>query len=268
MTRRLLATASIAALIGIGGFAAPVSAFAQETDDATANANNPLADVTALNLQNYYIGDLTGPADDANQFVVRYAQPVTIGEGSWLVRASLPLNSFPTAPDLDTTTGLGDLNVFAAYLFDTGDPSLTVGLGPQITVPTHTEDGLGSDKTSLGLAQVTFKAVSPQVQVGYLLTWQHSVMGPNGADTVNVGALQPIAFYQLGGGHYVGGAPIWVYNFENDNYSVPLGIRYGRAIRRGNTVYNLFVEPQWSIADRGPGQPDWQVYFALNMQFY
>ncbi|MBL8526381.1 MAG: hypothetical protein JNL68_01715 [Burkholderiales bacterium] len=45
-------------------------AAAQETapDGAAAQANNPLANFTAVNLQNYYIGELTSPDQDANQF--------------------------------------------------------------------------------------------------------------------------------------------------------------------------------------------------------
>jgi len=27
------------------------------------------------------------------------------------------------------------------------------------------------------------------------------------------------------------------------------------------------VEPQYSVADEGPGWAEWQIYFALNMQF-
>jgi hypothetical protein len=58
-----------------------------------------------------------------------------------------------------------------------------------------------------------------------------------------------------------------VYDFENDNYSVPLGLGIGQVIKKGNTVFNLFIEPQWSVADKGPGWPEWQIFFALNMQF-
>jgi len=35
----------------------------------------------------------------------------------------------------------------------------------------------------------------------------------------------------------------------------------------GKTVFNFFVEPQFTILDRGPGQPEFQIYMALNMQF-
>jgi hypothetical protein len=62
-------------------------------------------------------------------------------------------------------------------------------------------------------------------------------------------------------------APIWVYNFENDTYSVPLGLGIGQVIPMGKTVFNIFVEPQYSVADDGPGWPEWQILVGLNMQF-
>jgi len=48
---------------------------------------------------------------------------------------------------------------------------------------------------------------------------------------------------------------------------VPLGIGIGQVVKKGKTVYNFFVEPQFSLADHGAGQPKWQIFFALNMQF-
>jgi hypothetical protein len=78
-----------------------------------AQANNPLAKATAFNLQNYYIGDLTGLDESPNQFWLRFAKPFSIGETSWLLRASLPVNTFPVPPTFGRQTGWGDLNVFA-----------------------------------------------------------------------------------------------------------------------------------------------------------
>jgi hypothetical protein len=232
-----------------------------------AQANNPLANMKAFNIQQYYIGELTDTDQSANQFWLRYAQPFKLGRSNWLMRASLPINSYPTPPDGDTETGLGDFNVFAAYLIDTGDPAISFGIGPQLTAPTATDDDLGSEKWSAGLANVLFNARSKKFQWGYLLTWQGSFAGDGDAEDVNVAALQPFGFYQLGKGLYLRSAPIWVYNLENDDYSVPLGLGIGKVISKGKTVYNVFVEPQYSIADEGPGQPEWQIYFGLNMQF-
>ncbi len=247
--------------------AATHPAGAEEDTDAIAQANNPLANMTAFNIQDYYIGDLTRSDDSANQFWLRFAQPVSLGETNWLMRASLPVNSFPTPPAGEKKTGIGDFNVFAAYLFDTGNPAISFGLGPQLTAPTAGNDWLGSEKWSAGLANVLFNAESKVVQYGYLLTWQHSFAGNDDRETINMAAFQPFAMFQLGGGTYLRAAPIWVYNIENDDYSVPLGLGIGQVFKKDKTVYNLFIEPQFSIAERGAGQPEWQIFVGLNMQF-
>jgi len=251
------------------GLVAALPAFAQQSSGGAdaAQANNPLANFTAVNLQDYYIGELTSPADKtANQFWLRYAKPLSFENTNWIFRASLPVNSYPVGQNQSTVTGLGDFNVFAAYLIDIGDPAVSFGIGPQLTAPTATKDDLGSGKWSAGLANVLFSAKSPKFQYGYLLTWQASFAGDSSRQDVNVGAFQPFAFYQLGGGTYLRAAPIWVRNFENDTYSVPLGIGIGQVIPRGKAIYNVFVEPQWSVADKGAGYPKWQVFFGFNMQ--
>lgn len=254
-------------LLLVGGI--PATAGAQESPAVSdaAQANNPLANMKALNFHEYYIGELTESDDDANQFWVRYAQPFKLMGSSWLMRASLPVNSFPSQPTGDTETGLGDLNAFAAYLFDTGNPAVSFGLGPEITAPTASDDALGSGKWSAGFANVLFDARSPKYQYGYLLTWQASFAGEGDRSDVNFGAFQPFGMYQLGKGLYLRSTGIWTYNFENDDYSIPLGLGIGQVIPKGKTVFNIFIEPQYSVADRGPGQPEWQIFAGFNTQF-
>lgn len=235
-------------------------------DDHAAQANNPLANMRAFSLQNYYIGDINDSDETANQFWLRYATPFSLADSRWLLRTSLPINSYPTAPGQHTETGLGDLNSFASYLFDTGSSSVSFGVGPQITAPTASEDELGSEKWSAGLVNVLFNAESPKFQYGYLAGWQHSFAGDDDRENVNVATFQPFAYYQLGNGNYLRGAPIWSYNFENDNYSVPVALGFGHIVRQGKTVYNFTFEPQVSVAEEGPA-PDWQVVMGLSMQF-
>ena len=240
---------------------------AQGDAQAAAQANNPLANMKAFNVHNYYIGSMTESKKDANQLWMRYAQPISLGDTKWLLRASLPVNSFPTPSDGKTKTGIGDLNVFAAYLFDMPNPAISFGVGPLLNIPTATDDTLGSEKWSAGFANVLFNANSPKVQYGYLLTWQMSFAGDSSRADVNMGALQPFLMYQLGGGTYLRSASTWVYNFENDSYSVPLGLGIGQVIKKGDMVFNVFVEPQFSVFDDGPGYPEWQIFCGINMQF-
>lgn len=235
----------------------------EEQMSAEAQANNPLANFKAFNLQNYYVPELSGAGNQtANSFVLRYAQPF----GDWLMRASLPFNRVPTGSDT-SQSGLGDLDAFFAYLFDTGSPARSFGVGPQFVVPTATEDETGSGKYQLGAAAVYFDAASAFFQWGGLLTWRTDVGGDSDRDDVNLFAAQPFYFFQLSNGNYFRGAPIWVFDLEDDTYHVPVGLGMGKVVKSEKTVYNFFVEPQFTVLSDGPGQPDLQVYMGLNTQF-
>ena len=241
-------------------------------DEAAANdvaqANNPLLQAKAFNLHDYYIGDLTDIDEDANQFWLRFAMPFSIGDTKWLMRASLlAVNTVPAPPELEHETGLGDFNVFAAYQMDVGIPGISFGFGPLLNIPTASEDATGSGKWSAGIANVLFSAQSPKFQYGYLLTWQASFAGDDDRDDVNVAAFQPILIYQLGGGTYLRSTPIMTYDFESDGYNVPLGLGIGQVFKTAKGSNNLFIEPQWSVADDGAGWPEWQVFVGFNMIF-
>ena len=246
-------------------------AFAQESDTSAeqaasgdaAQANNPLADIRAFNVQNYYIPELSGGVDStANNFVLRYAQPF----GNWLMRASLPFLRVPTGPDA-TESGVGDLDVFFAYLFDTGNPARSFGVGPQLVFDTASEDATGSGQTQAGLAAVYFDASSRFVQWGGLLTYRTDVGGSSNRPDTSVLAAQPFFFFQLGKGNYIRTSPIWVFDLENDTYHVPFGLGFGRVVPTEKIVFNFFVEPQFTILSKGAGQPEFQLYMAINMQF-
>ncbi len=245
-------------------FLAAPAARAQESDGSdAAQANNPLANFKAFNLQNYYVPSLSElDGQNANTFWLRYAQPF------WrvLFRASLPLNRVPTGPGT-TTSGLGDFNANFFYLIDTGHPARSFGIGPQISLDTATEDETGSGKYQVGLSGVYFDASSPRVQWGGLVTWQTDVGGDADRADTNLFAVQPFVFLQLGDGFYARGAPVLAFNLETDDYHIPFGIGIGRVIPTESVVYNIFIEPQFTILDRGPGQPEVQLFMALNLQF-
>jgi hypothetical protein len=82
----------------------------------------------------------------------------------------------------------------------------------------------------------------------------------------SIAAVQPFYFWQLGKGTYLRGAPIWAFDLENDAYSVPLALGIGKVVKLGTTVFNLFVEPQYSMFIDGT-QPQVQVFTGINLQF-
>jgi hypothetical protein len=214
-------------------------------------------------MHNYYVPALTeADGQNSNTFWFRYAQPL----GGWLFRASLPVQRVPTGIGT-TTSGVGDMNAFAAYLFDTGNPQLSVGLGPQFTFPTASEDATGTGKWQGGFAATMFDARSADVQWGGLITWQTDFAGDEDRSDTNLLAVQPFYFIQFGKGLYARGAPVAVFNLEADTYHVPVALGLGKVVPAGNKVFNLWIEPQYTIVSRGAAQPELQIFVGFNTQF-
>ena len=255
---------AVAGLLTIAVLAAVVSPAAaqQPSAEELAKANNPLADIKAFNLQNYYYPKLWEVDDEvANTFWLRAAAPT----GPVLWRASLPVIQRPTGG-----TGFGDLQLFGAYLAVT-DPAFSFGVGPQLSFPTA-KTGFGPDVFQAGFAAVAFAAPSAAIQYGGLVTWQTDVNGdPDDPDdpkpNTSSAAIQPFLFWQLGGGTYLRMAPIWVFDLESDDYHVPFGVGIGKVLKSERVVYNLFIEPQFTMAHQGAGQPAFQIFTGVNLQF-
>lgn len=227
-----------------------------------AKANNPLADLTAFNLQNYHASSLYGvPDETANTFWLRGAKPT----GKILWRASLPIKTVPH-PGGDIN-GIGDFELFGAYLLK-NSPKGTFGIGPQVSFNTADRMELGTGKTQLGVAAVAFAVVSPTFQTGGLLFWQTSIGGDEDREDTSTLAVQPFSFWQLGGGTYLRTAPIAAFNLRSGDYIVPFGFGVGKVVKAGTTNFNIFIEPQWTILYKGTGVPKFQLYTAVNMQFF
>ena len=239
---------------------------AQENN--AAQANNPLANMTALNFHNYYIPKLSNAPDDAylNTTWVRFAKPFL--DGKFLLRVSAPLSTV-AMPDgvgsVNTTSGLGDVNAFLSYNFYS-KPTGTIGIGPLIAAPTASDDLLGLGKWQGGLAMVIFMAKSPVLQYGGLITWQASFAGDDNRSSTNMAAVQPFFIWQLGKGTYLRHVPIWAFDIENDSYHIPMGLGIGKVVKVKNTVFNLFFEPQYTVLSKGT-QPQLQLFAGINLQF-
>jgi hypothetical protein len=255
-------TCSVAAVVLPGVFVLCAEAAEENSTADLANANNPLADIKAINFQADYIPKLYGLDDEvANTFWVRAAMPF----GRWLTRASLPLSTVPTGA-ADAQSGLGDFNILSMYLA-VQEPTLSMGIGPLLVAPTASYDELGAGKWQAGAAAVAFATPSPVVQYGGLVTWQTSFAGDDERADTSVLVSQIFWMWQLGGGTYLRMAPAWYFNLRNGDYNIPFGPGIGKVIMTDKIVYNIFIEPQFTILHDGVGQPALQIFTGLNLQF-
>ena len=235
-------------------------------EDQVNTANNPLADMIAFSLHNYYFPRLNGiPDESANTFWLRFVTPF------WRVipRVSLPIQVVP-APNptasVAKVTGIGDLNIFATFVVTPDDLEAMVGVGPIYTAPTASNDALGHGKHEVGVAALAVwgKGI---VLVGGLANYQIGVGGDASKPRTQFIVAQPFVFLQLGKGYYLRSAPIWYFDIEQPTYNVPFGLGAGKVIPTEKIVFNLFIEPQFAVALRGIGQPAVQIFAGMNMQF-
>jgi hypothetical protein len=242
--------------------AVPPAVVAQSATDV-ARANNPLAPITAINIHNYFMPTLYGiPDQGANATLLR---PV-LGTSKVIIRGTLPLSTVPSASG-EGLSGLGDFSVFGAFLLSGSESKTQLGVGPLLVIPTATNDALGAGKWQAGGAFVVVSSVAPTVLVFGLVTYQQSFAGDETRSDASLFTVQPGAIIQVGGGYYLRTSGVWQFNTQTGDYSIPFGLGAGKVVRAGKAVLNLFLEPQFTILHDGAGQPAFQLFAGLNLQF-
>ena len=231
-------------------------------EDVVNKANNPLADLVAVQLHNYYVPKLYGvPDESANTFWLRILAPYK----RLIPRLSLPVKTSPNVTP-DSKTGLGDLDLFISILATKPEKPLQFGVGPLYVAPTATDASLGSGKHQLGLATVLVYPTGPLLFAS-IATWQISVAGDSSRAKTNSIVFQPFVTFQLGSGYYLRSSPAWFFDIETGDYNIPFGLGVGKVLSHGKAVFNLFLEPQFTLAHKGVGQPAIQIFAAVNIQF-
>ena len=163
---------AVLSLLLVGFLVLPLAAQDEAADGsdtaaAAAAANNPLADITSFQFQNYYASDLYGmPNESSNTAWMRLIKPF----GKVLFRASLPLSTVPSVGN-DSISGIGDLNIFAAYLMTDPSAPQQYGIGPLVAAPTASDDALGVDAWQAVPAEWLFASIT-ELSVGH--SWDTS----------------------------------------------------------------------------------------------
>lgn len=168
---------------------------------------------------------------------------------------------------MQRTSGVGDVGLPGpdkGLLLKQGE--LDIGVGPLIILPTATSRELGTGEWSGGLAAVAVHA-SKEGLLGGLVQWQHSFAGQSQRETVHTATLQPFIIRNLPQGWYLRSTGTWTFDLQKNNYYIPLGLGVGKAWRVGKDIFNAFVEPQWTVAHKGEGVPQFTVFAGLNITF-
>jgi hypothetical protein len=97
--------------------------------------------------------------------------------------------------------------------------------------------------------------------------WQHSFAGQSSRPTTQSLTAQPFGIFNLPGGWYIRSTGTWTFDLQHGSYYIPVGLGAGKAWKGGSTIYNAFIEPQYSVAHSGAGVPKFTIFAGLNMTF-
>lgn len=245
------------------------SALAQVSHDDMNKSNNPLNPTIGANIQDVYTPKLYGSDKYTNDLLLRGTMPIAPGEtikAPQILRLTVPVSTRPD-PNGGTTTGVGDLNLFDIFILGKTSGGVEYGAGPVIVLPTASDDLLGAGKYQAGLAALAMHP-SPSGILGGLLQIQGSFAGDKDRANVASATLQPFFIRNLREGWYLRSTGIWTFNLKNDDYFIPVGLGAGKVWKSaGGSIFNVFVEPQWTVAHEGNGLPKFAVFMGLNMTF-
>jgi hypothetical protein len=187
--------------------------------------------------------------------------------------ADLPTRSHGGLPELPegvsggSTFGLGDIN-YTGWLSPAAGGPITWGIGPSISIPTATDEKLGTEKWSAGPSAVVVAQPGPFV-LGGLVRQLWSFAGDGDRQDVSQMLIQPFLNYNLEEGWFLVSAPIITANWEadsDDRWTVPVGGGAGRVFRIGTQALNATLQAYYNVEAPEFG-PDWSLRFAISFLF-
>ena len=269
---------SAAASLAAGLLLSPLPAAAQEGDALAKAAQNPVAAMISLPFQNNTFFGVGPHGDVANVLNIQPVVPLTFGEWNIISRTIVPViyvqDLAPGLSDIandpqgsDGSFGLGDINQ-TFYFSPVASGPVIWGIGPSLSVPTATDDSLGSEKWSAGPAAVALTMPGNWV-VGTLARQLWSFTGDNDRQDVNQTLIQPFVNYNFPGGWYAVSSPIVTANWEadsDDTWTVPVGGGMGRIFHIGSQAMNASAQAFYNVESPQYG-PDWSLRLQLQFLF-
>jgi hypothetical protein len=246
---------------------------AAESGDSAADIarklNNPVSSLISVPLQNNFdFGG--GPRDEGFQYRlnVQPVIPFSLGD-SWnlITRTIVAFITQEKRTGIDSSeTGLGDttLSLFLSPK-KPGPGGLMWGVGPEFYFPTATDDVLGAEKwgvgpTVLGLFQ------KHGWTYGILANHVWSVAGEESRQDISSTFVQPFLSYQTKTHTTFGTNMESTYDWENEQWTVPLNLFVSQLVKMGKLPVSLQLGGRY-YAVKPSGGPDWGLRFTMTFAF-
>ena len=262
--KKLIAITLAGCLIGSMGVAQAEKKerSADEIAKELANPNTPLASLNFKTQYRTFKGNLPG-ADDQTGTTVLFqpSLPFPLENGGLVFfRPAIPFIASQPVPvglaRFDDESGIGDIAFDLAYA-PKRDDGLLIAYGIISSLPTATEDTLGSDRITLGPEYLIGKLTKEYV-IGAFPNHQWDIGGSGNKD-ISLTTIQFFGVILPGGGWNYGSSPIINYDWEIEEWTVPLNFNFGKTVIWEGRPWKLSLEINYYVEQPDAFGPEWMI---------
>jgi hypothetical protein len=241
---------------------------AASAEDLAKKLSNPIASLISVPLQSNFDFD-AGQDNDKFKYTLNIQPviPLSIStDWNLITRIIQPvIYQDELFPGLGSKFGLGDMT--PSFFFSPKEPfhGWIWGVGPVFLLPTATDNALGTGQWGAGPTAVGLRQEGPWTY-GLLANHLWSFAGEGGRPDVNQTFLQPFLAYNTKTGFGVTLQTESTYNWEAEQWTVPIGLFASQVLKLGGQPLSLQFGPRVYV-DGPSGGPEWGLRFNFVLLF-